>query len=59
MTHSAAPQSTFLRTWLIWVAGFLAFPIAGLAGTAVAGRVNDPVAALLGGTVTGIVLGAG
>ncbi|MFG1812390.1 hypothetical protein ACGFIF_01375 [Kribbella sp. NPDC049174] len=52
------PQSSFLRTWLIWTAGFLAFPIAGLAGTAVVGRVNDPLAALLGGTATGVVLGA-
>jgi len=50
--------STF-RTWLIWTAGFLAFPIAGVAGTAVAGRVDDPLAALLGGTVAGIVLGLG
>jgi len=56
---TATPQSTFLRTWLIWTAGFLAFPIAGIAGTAVAGRVNDPPAALLGGLVCGIVLGAG
>jgi len=51
--------STFLRTWLIWTAGFLAFPVAGVAGTAVAGRVDDPLAALLGGTVAGIVLGLG
>jgi hypothetical protein len=44
---------------LIWTAGFLAFPVAGLAGAAVAGRVDTPVAALLGGAVTGLVLGAG
>ena len=48
-----------LRTWLIWTAGFLAFPIAGLAGTAVAGRVDDPIAALIGGTVAGLVIGVG
>jgi hypothetical protein len=48
-----------VRAWLIWTAGFLAFPIAGLAGTAVAGRVDGPIAALLGGTVAGAVLGAG
>jgi hypothetical protein len=59
MTASAAPQPTFLRTWLIWTAGFLAFPLAGLAGTGVVGRVNDPLAAWLGGTVAGIVVGAG
>lgn len=51
--------STFFRTWMIWVAGFVAFPIAGLAGTAVAGRADDVLAALLGGTVTGVVLGTG
>jgi hypothetical protein len=32
-------RSPFVRTWLIWTAGFLAFPLAGLAGTAVAGRL--------------------
>ena len=48
-----------LRTWLIWTAGFLAFPVAGLAGTAVAGRVDDPIAALVGGTVAGLVIGVG
>ena len=42
-----------LRAWLLWTAGFLAFPLAGLAGTAVAGRVDDPVAAPLGGPSTG------
>ena len=43
----------------MWTAGFLVFPVAGLAGTAVAGRVDSPVAALLGGLVAGLVLGAG
>jgi hypothetical protein len=59
MTRSRAPQSTFLRTWLVWTAGFLVFPVAGLAGTAAAGRVDSPIAALLGGLVAGLVLGAG
>ena len=52
-------RDTFFGSWLIWTAGFLAFPIAGLAGRAVAGRVDDPVAALLAGLVTGAVVGAG
>ena len=56
MTDSTAPPS-FLRAWLLWSAGFLAFPIAGLAGTAVAGRVDDAGAAVVGGTVTGLVIG--
>ena len=59
MTRSGAPRPSFLRSWLIWTAGFLAFPVAGLAGTAVAGRVDTPAAALLGGAVTGLVIGAG
>ncbi len=52
-------EPAFLRPWLTWIAGFLAFPIAGLAGAAPLGRVDDPVAALVGGALTGLVLGAG
>jgi drug/metabolite transporter (DMT)-like permease len=59
MTNSETSQPTFTRTWLLWTAGFLAFPIAGVAGTAAAGRVDSPLAALLGGAVAGLVLGAG
>jgi hypothetical protein len=59
MTNPRARQAESLRTWLIWTAGFIAFPIAGLAGTAVAGRVDSPLAALSGGAVAGLVLGIG
>ena len=59
MSRSGAFRPSFLRPWLFWTAGFLAFPIAGLAGTAVAGRVATPVAALFGGAITGLVIGAG
>jgi len=48
-----------LLSWLIWTAGFLAFPIAGVAGRAVAGRVDSPTSALLAGLITGTVIGAG
>jgi hypothetical protein len=58
VTRSAASRP-FPRAWLIWTAGFLAFPIAGLAGTGIAGRVDSPLAALLGGVVSGLVIGAG
>jgi hypothetical protein len=44
---------------LTWTAGFLAFPLAGLAGTAVVGRVDSPLSALGGGAVAGLVIGAG
>ena len=46
-------------SWLLWTAGFLAFPIAGVAGRTVAGRVDSPIAALVGGLITGAVIGAG
>jgi hypothetical protein len=59
VTDPRAPRPEFLRTWLIWTAGFVAFPLAGLAGTAVAGRVDSPLAALGGGAVAGLVLGIG
>ncbi|WP_327000948.1 hypothetical protein OHA72_38260 [Dactylosporangium sp. NBC_01737] len=48
-----------LRSWLIWTAGFVSFPLGGVAGGLVAGRVDSPVAALTGGLVTGAVIGAG
>jgi hypothetical protein len=44
---------------LTWTAGFLAFPLAGLAGTAVVGRVDSPVAALVGGALAGLGIGLG
>ena len=59
MTALAAPRASRLRRWLIWTAGFLAFPVAGVAGTGVAGRIDDPLAALLGGAVAGLVIGLG
>ncbi len=59
MTTLAAPRTSNLRRWLGWTAGFLAFPIAGVAGRLVAGRVDSPTAALVAGLVTGAVIGAG
>ena len=59
MTALTGPRASRLRRWLVWTAGFLAFPIAGLAGTGVAGRVDSPLAALLGGAVAGLVVGVG
>jgi hypothetical protein len=47
------------KAWLLWTAGFLAFPIAGALATAVTGRVNDVGSALLGGLVAGAVIGTG
>ena len=59
MTATPRRGNTFGWSWLWWTAGFLAFPIAGVAGRLVAGRVDDPLAALLAGLVTGAVVGTG
>jgi hypothetical protein len=37
-----------VKGWLLWTAGFVSFPIAGIAAQAAAGRINDAVAALVG-----------
>ena len=59
MTDSTPRRDTFWWAWLIWTAGFLAFPIAGVAGRSIAGRVDSLTAALVAGLVTGAVIGAG
>ncbi|SHN88411.1 hypothetical protein SAMN05660350_04496 [Geodermatophilus obscurus] len=59
MTRPEPTPAPRYRPWLIWTAGFLAFPLAGLAGTAVVGRVDSPVAALVGGAVAGLGIGLG
>lgn len=52
-------QGFQVKGWLLWTAGFLAFPIAGIVATALAGRINDAVSALVGGFAAGAVIGAG
>lgn len=47
------------REWLRWGASFLAFPVGGLAARAVVGDLDDTWAALVGGAVVGLVIGAG
>jgi uncharacterized membrane protein len=47
------------RTWLLWTAGFVAFPIGGALATAATGRINDVRSALLGGLIAGAVIGTG
>src|SRR5215218_7968662 len=53
------PRRFNTKAWLLWTAGFLAFPIAGGLATALTGRINDVGSALLGGMVAGAVIGAG
>ena len=48
-----------VKAWLLWTAGFLAFPIAGILAGALTGRINDFGSALLGGMVAGAVIGTG
>lgn len=59
MTATRTARRGSLWSWALWTVGFLAFPIAGLAGRAIAGPVDDLLAALLGGAVTGLVIGIG
>jgi hypothetical protein len=53
------PRRFDVKGWLLWTVGFVSFPVAGIAAQAVAGRVNDAVAALIGGLVAGAVIGTG
>jgi hypothetical protein len=48
-----------VKAWLLWTAGFLAFPIAGILAEALTGRINDFSSALIGGMVAGAVIGTG
>jgi uncharacterized membrane protein len=48
-----------VKAWLLWTAGFLAFPIAGILAEALTGRINDFGSALIGGMVAGAVIGTG
>lgn len=52
------PQRRSWRPWWRWLLVALAFPVAGLIGHFVAGRVDSVRAALIGGVVTGAGLGA-
>ena len=53
------PRRFNLKAWLLWTAGFLAFPIAGILAEALTGRINDASSALVGGMVAGAVIGTG
>src|SRR4051812_9875412 len=59
MQDITASRPRFLRSWLTWMLGFLAFPIAGVAAGVIAGRIDSPQAAVIGGAIAGLVVGAG
>lgn len=44
MTRPTPAAPSFLRSWLVWTAGFLVFPLAGLAGTGVAAAAGEATA---------------
>jgi hypothetical protein len=46
------------RFWLLWLVAFIGFPIGGLLANLIAGPAATPVTAVLGGAITGVVLGA-
>jgi hypothetical protein len=48
-----------VKAWLLWTAGFLAFPIAGALATGATGRIDDFRSALIGGLIAGAVIGTG
>lgn len=47
-----------LRTTARWMVSFLGFPLGGFAATIVVGPVDSLTAALIGGLITGTILGA-
>jgi hypothetical protein len=49
VARSATSSPVFLRTWLIWPAGFLAFPSPVWPVPRSRGRVDRPLSALTGG----------
>jgi hypothetical protein len=43
------PRRFNVKGWLLWTAAFVSFPIAGIAAGLAVGRINDAMAALVGG----------
>src|SRR5690242_14781224 len=48
-----------VKSWLLWTVAFVSFPLAGIAAQAAVGRINDAMAALVGGVIAGAVIGTG
>jgi hypothetical protein len=48
-----------VKAWLLWTAGFLAFPIGGFLAEMLTGRIDNAGSALVGGLVAGAVIGTG
>jgi hypothetical protein len=52
-------ESTRRGFWLRWLPTFLGFPVGGVLGMAVGGRLDSVPAALVGGALAGAVIGGG
>ncbi|MFD0043746.1 hypothetical protein ACFVGV_01020 [Pseudarthrobacter scleromae] len=59
MTHTKTPRAITIRAWLLWTSGFLALPLGGYAGTLITGRIDDPLSAVIGGAIAGLIIGSG
>src|SRR5689334_11589242 len=59
MHDNTTTRPQFWRSWLIWMLGFLAFPVGGVAASLIVGRIDSPQAAVIGGAIAGLVVGAG
>ncbi len=57
MTLTQAPPASRLRPLLRWTVSFAGFPLGGLAAMLLVGPVDSPTAAVLGGLLTGAVIG--
>ena len=57
MTLTQAPPARRLRPLLRWTVSFAGFPLGGLAAMLLVGPVDSPAAAVLGGLLTGVVIG--
>jgi hypothetical protein len=57
MTHTKTPRAITIRAWLLWTTSFLALPVGGYAGTIITGRIDDPLSAVIGGAIAGLVIG--
>lgn len=58
MTTTNLTSATRIRPLLRWLVSFAGFPLGGLAAMVLVGPVASPAAALLGGLLTGAVIGA-
>ena len=57
MTGTKTPRAITIRAWLLWTASFLALPVGGYAGTIITGRIDDPLSAVIGGAIAGLIIG--